>query len=332
MVRDAGFCKSLIGTFKGQRPDRFYFDVVRTHKQVVDSLWPMMHPNSPLARRPPAALPSNTSLSSRRSTRSLPNGRNYQVHQRGSMPRSVSSDNSFNRTIPTFHLPPPTPVHHSGAAIVRRSSDRQVPPNSPFFYHQHMQPPYSPFNPYASNIEENSSDSDDQSAYVSGESDTYVCMRGSETLSIRRESDPSMESGSETYVNSAASDVSSASLEGRIPSPPPVYSEIDPHRNRTQSPTEPFSLDPEALTITGINEEDNLNFDASAVLARTRELESELQRLRTAMTCRLCKANPIGATFCPCGHTVCCHSCAVRLRTCWECNQPVDGVQKMLLA
>ena len=333
MVRDAGFCKSLIGTFKGQTPDRFYFDVIRTHKQVVDHLWPMMHPNSPLARRPPAALPSTSSLSSQRSTRSLPSGRHHRINrQAGSMPRSVSTDNSFRHVPPNYHLPPPTPVHRPNAGIMRRGSDRSAPPTSPFFYHTHLQPPPSPFNPYASNIEENSSDSDDQSVYVSGESDTYVCMRGSETLSIRRSSDHSVE-GSETYVNSAASDVSSASLDGRIPSPPPVYSEVDPHRDRMRSPAGNFSLDPSALTMGEvINEEDTLNFDASAVLARTRELESELQRLRTAMTCRLCNSNPIGATFCPCGHTVCCYGCATRLDNCLECRQPVNGVQKMLLA
>jgi E3 ubiquitin-protein ligase MYLIP len=74
------------------------------------------------------------------------------------------------------------------------------------------------------------------------------------------------------------------------------------------------------------------NFDTQEVLTRTRELESELQRLRSAMTCRVCQTEPLGATFCPCGHTVCCFHCANTLSRCWQCDVPIDNVQRMLLA
>ena len=139
-----------------------------------------------------------------------------------------------------------------------------------------------------------------------------------------------------SYITSGESDISTGSV--RINSPPPIYSEVDPEHSvplsftdmapnsggmRLVSPVIPIASDSESGAV--------FDFDANAVLTRTRELEGELQRLRTAMTCRLCKQNPIGATFCPCGHTVCCHSCAQRLRTCWECNETVSSVQRMLL-
>lgn len=337
VIKTAGYCKSLIGSFKGQSPDRFYFDVVHTHKEVVDYLWPVLHPNSPQVRRPlPPPLPSTTSMmsvASQRSTRSLPAHNPCRIN---SMPRSISTDDSFRRVHGPgmFHMPPPaTPVHRPNPPLPRRNQIR------------HMPPPPSPFNPYASSIDDNSSDSDDQSLYVSGSTgepeDTYVCMRSSDTFSPRH-CNVYTDNDSDTYINSGASEISSASLEQRIASPPPVYSEIDPNQQEIPSPCEAFTPSQgseSSMTINGILNGGGMNsgvtmfnFDASSVLARTRELESELSRLRNAMTCRMCKSNPISATFCPCGHTVCCLNCASRTSSCWECHKPVNTIQRMLLA
>ena len=331
VVKSAGYCKSLIGSFKGQLPDRFYFDVTRTHQEVVDHLWPILHSNTSQSRPQPPPVSSagfhNTSmmsLASQRSTRSLPSNspHHHAARLQASLQRSISSDNTFRRTRipPPPFLPPVNMLHHPTSPSSRRGSNTSTIP------------PPSPFNPYASNIEYNS-DSDEQSNYNSGESDTYVCMRslgGSDTYAG---------AGSDTYVNSGASEVSSTSLENRIPSPPPVYSEIDPNLESVPSPPpRRFPLNSgDNFTISGVlngqlSHERVFNFDTQEVLARTRELESELQRLKSAMTCRMCKVNPISATFCPCGHTICCHLCAKRIHQCWECNSTIVNIQKIALS
>lgn len=94
--------------------------------------------------------------------------------------------------------------------------------------------------------------------------------------------------------------------------PPPEYSERDP----LPSPFLPSSA----------------HLDASAVLSRTRQLEEELSKIKNLMTCRVCRENPVGATFCPCGHTVCCVACAAQYRHCLQCSSQVDNVQRVLLA
>lgn len=221
------------------------------------------------------------------------------------------------------------------------------------------------FNPYLSpSISENGTDTEDESVYASGGSDCYVSMstRSDPSYIFSTQSDPgshrtlpdlsddrdrrgqsmgqnirSDPSGAEMYLTSGDSDISTGS--GRISSPPPIYSEVDPEHstlpefNYNSGSESGMSFVSPIIPIAGEPESGGeiVDFDANAVLTRTRELEGELQRLRTAMTCRLCKQNPIGATFCPCGHTVCCFTCAQRLRTCWECNQIVTSVQRMLL-
>ncbi len=338
VIKSSGYCKSVFGSFKGQTPDRFYFDVTRTHQEVVDHLWPILHPNMSVMStttritRPLPPISSGTyhdsssmSLASQRSSRSLPSHSPHHraIRSQSTLQRSISSDNTFRRP----HMPPPmyppSSVNTSSSSI--RGPDTltrtHVPPSSPFF-------------PYASTIGGNS-DTDEQSSYISGgESDTYVCMRslrGSETYSG---------AGSDTYVNSGASEVSSTSIENRIPSPPPVYSEIDPNSDIPSPPPRPFPTS-DNFTISGVLNTNHImgshdgvfNFDQhDRVIARTRELESELTRLRSAMTCRMCRTNTIGATFCPCGHTVCCLTCAQKLKQCWECDVLIDSVQKIVLA
>ena len=151
---------------------------------------------------------------------------------------------------------------------------------------------------------------------------------------------------SELYMTSLDSECSGASY--RVNSPPPLYREVDEEHS---VPLNFDSLPPsEGMVGSGIPNSAAISlvspiipiassdsgsavfdFDAAAVLSRTQELEGELQRLRAAMTCRDCKQNPIGATFCPCGHTVCCYQCAQTMHRCWECNEPVTSVQRMLL-
>ena len=221
------------------------------------------------------------------------------------------------------------------------------------------------FNPYMSpSISETESDID-ESLYASGGSDCYVAMStqseptyypsttsDASGSSIATSSDtnhnrsaqvhPTLGSDtsgapSDTYITSCDSECSNGSF--RAHSPPPLYTEVDPENtvsisfNDSLPNSGSLSLVSPIIPVpAGGTNSAVFNFDAAAVLTRTRELEGELQRLRSAMTCRLCKQNPIGATFCPCGHTVCCYQCAQRLRTCWECDERVHSVQRMLLA
>lgn len=47
---------------------------------------------------------------------------------------------------------------------------------------------------------------------------------------------------------------------------------------------------------------------------QSRALEERLQKLREALLCMLCCEEEIDAAFCPCGHMVCCQTCANQLQ------------------
>ncbi|KAL6039147.1 hypothetical protein STEG23_002680 [Scotinomys teguina] len=47
---------------------------------------------------------------------------------------------------------------------------------------------------------------------------------------------------------------------------------------------------------------------------QTRVLQEKLRKLKEAMLCMVCCEEEINSTFCPCGHTVCCESCAAQLQ------------------
>lgn len=46
---------------------------------------------------------------------------------------------------------------------------------------------------------------------------------------------------------------------------------------------------------------------------QSRALQERLQKLREALLCMLCCEEEMDAAFCPCGHMVCCQSCANQL-------------------
>lgn len=47
---------------------------------------------------------------------------------------------------------------------------------------------------------------------------------------------------------------------------------------------------------------------------QSRALQERLQKLREALLCMLCCEEEIDAAFCPCGHMVCCQTCANQLQ------------------
>jgi len=202
VVKDAGYSTSLFATFKKNPVDRFYFDVLKTHREVVDRVWPMLHPELP-----PVLL--------------------HRRNTTGSLLRQGRRSRN-----------PPPPPSYSESAIAPATV---VPAN-------------------------------------------------------HRAETPTRD----------------------LHSPPPEYSEID------LSP-----LSGSMLNLQPVNH--RYTIDPATLMSRTRTLELELARLKEAMMCRVCRSNPIGVTFCPCGHTVCCVDCATDRRQCIQCNEAVSSTQRVLL-
>ncbi|KAM9737816.1 E3 ubiquitin-protein ligase MYLIP-A isoform 1-T1 [Menidia menidia] len=64
---------------------------------------------------------------------------------------------------------------------------------------------------------------------------------------------------------------------------------------------------------------------------QSRALQERLQKLREALLCMLCCEEEIDAAFCPCGHMVCCQTCANQLQLCPVCRSEVEHVQHVYL-
>ncbi|KAL5466792.1 hypothetical protein EMCRGX_G030941 [Ephydatia muelleri] len=311
VVKTAGYCKSILGNLKGQNPDRFYFDIVRTHKEVVDNVWTILHPATPTTNAPPVNSPPLSHPAARsQSTQS-------HVHHRPAVSRHRQA------------LPPLPPYSQRS-----RSVDVVAGPNRLCV---------APLGGRTDTPES------EENSYVPGGSDTYVMIRrgsdrpgcgvGSDSVSSTSE-DQYINSASDTYVNyssdtyitsegSECSGASMASMDHRTTSPPPIYTEIDLEHSTSQ---ETGGAPNSAMISLSSPTHQPSSQDAAAALSRAQQLESELQRLRNAMTCRSCKDKPIGAIFCPCGHTVCCYECAQHLRECIQCHRQVDSIQRVLLA
>uniref|UniRef100_A0A674E2N1 RING-type E3 ubiquitin transferase n=1 Tax=Salmo trutta TaxID=8032 RepID=A0A674E2N1_SALTR len=64
---------------------------------------------------------------------------------------------------------------------------------------------------------------------------------------------------------------------------------------------------------------------------QSRALLERLEKLREALLCMLCCVEEIDAAFCPCGHMVCCQTCANQLQSCPVCRSEVEHVQHVYL-
>ena len=325
VVKTAGYCKSLLGNIKSQTADRFYFDVTRTHREVVNHVWSLLNPSdqsSTTTRGRPAASPRLRRGRSQHDP--LPPIPGISGTPSGSRLQRAASMQQPVRPNVCYQQMPPLPTFQQAS----HSADGVVINNRP-----HLASGPSHLTSLASMPSYTASQT------ISESSDDACSTLSSEytTMSSRLGPGYAPHSGSltssQTLSRRSRESVGSASMAH---SPPPDYSEVDPDRQPTPLTFTPHAAglplaSPSSATLP-LSGESVFSFDATSVLTRTRELEGELQRLRSAMTCRLCKQNPIGATFCPCGHTVCCFSCAQRLRTCWECDVLVHSVQRMLLA
>lgn len=70
---------------------------------------------------------------------------------------------------------------------------------------------------------------------------------------------------------------------------------------------------PPLRSPSGDEQQDKEELDCSSC-QQSRALQERLQKLREALLCMLCCEEEIDAAFCPCGHMVCCQSCASQLQ------------------
>ncbi|XP_032637095.1 E3 ubiquitin-protein ligase MYLIP isoform X2 [Chelonoidis abingdonii] len=79
--------------------------------------------------------------------------------------------------------------------------------------------------------------------------------------------------------------------------------------------------------------ESNMNCDSCEGLScqQTKALQEKLRKLKESMLCMVCCEEEINSTFCPCGHTVCCETCAAQLQSCPVCRSRVEHVQHVYL-
>lgn len=340
VVKTAGYCKSLLGNIKSQVPDRFYFDVTRTHREVVNHVWSLLNsPERSGSRR--QSVPTSPQPERLRRSRSqhdplppIPGASSsaQSTAPSGSRLQRAASMQSPLRPNVCYQEMPPLPsfqqASHSADGVVINNRPHLVPHMTPFA----SMPPY--------NISQTISETSDDASSTYSSEYTTMSSRLGPAYTHHSGHPNNTRDPSDTYITSGESAASGASMtHSTLNSPPPGYTEVDPDQHSTPLPFTDFPhseghsmVSPGGSTTLPISGEGVFSFDATCVLNRTRELEGELQRLRSAMTCRLCRQNPIGATFCPCGHTVCCYPCAQRLRTCWECDVLVHSVQRMLLA
>ena len=61
------------------------------------------------------------------------------------------------------------------------------------------------------------------------------------------------------------------------------------------------------------------------------ELKEQLEQIQDELMCRVCMDADIDTAFCPCGHLVCCSSCAERLDSCPVCRSHITQMQHIFL-
>uniref|UniRef100_U3EQ04 RING-type E3 ubiquitin transferase n=1 Tax=Micrurus fulvius TaxID=8637 RepID=U3EQ04_MICFL len=60
-------------------------------------------------------------------------------------------------------------------------------------------------------------------------------------------------------------------------------------------------------------------------------LQEKLRKFKESLLCMACCEEEINSTFCPCGHTVCCETCAIQLQVCPVCRSEIEHVQHVYL-
>ncbi|XP_060564647.1 uncharacterized protein LOC132723862 [Ruditapes philippinarum] len=61
-------------------------------------------------------------------------------------------------------------------------------------------------------------------------------------------------------------------------------------------------------------------------------LKAENEKLKEMQTCKICMERPVSTTLLPCGHLVCCETCAGRLQRCPICRKRIKGTVKTFMS
>ncbi|XP_067913866.1 E3 ubiquitin-protein ligase MYLIP-like [Heterodontus francisci] len=79
--------------------------------------------------------------------------------------------------------------------------------------------------------------------------------------------------------------------------------------------------------------ENELNCNSCEGLScqQSQVLQEKLRKLKEALLCMVCCGEEINTAFCPCGHMVCCNTCATQLQACPVCRSEIDHVQHVFL-
>ncbi|XP_042187959.1 E3 ubiquitin-protein ligase MYLIP [Callorhinchus milii] len=91
--------------------------------------------------------------------------------------------------------------------------------------------------------------------------------------------------------------------------------------------------DPDAQNSPLKSSDNELNCNSCEGLScqQSQALQEKFRKLKEALLCMVCCGEEINTAFCPCGHMVCCDTCASQLQACPVCRSLVDHVQHVFL-
>ncbi|XP_067857795.1 E3 ubiquitin-protein ligase MYLIP-A isoform X2 [Heptranchias perlo] len=89
--------------------------------------------------------------------------------------------------------------------------------------------------------------------------------------------------------------------------------------------------DGQNLPLESSEHELNCNSCEGLSCQQSHALQEKLRKLKEALLCMVCCGEEINTAFCPCGHMVCCDTCATQLQACPVCRSEIDHVQHVFL-
>ncbi|ESO95088.1 hypothetical protein LOTGIDRAFT_206409 [Lottia gigantea] len=101
------------------------------------------------------------------------------------------------------------------------------------------------------------------------------------------------------------------------------------HTNSQMASTNNTVEERSPLQVHTVNNELQLNTHTK--LEEIEMLKSKLQCIEEGFTCLVCRDNSIQTALCPCGHVICCQSCAEQLTECPMCRSQIDKIQRVFI-
>ncbi|XP_041041092.1 E3 ubiquitin-protein ligase MYLIP-A isoform X1 [Carcharodon carcharias] len=93
----------------------------------------------------------------------------------------------------------------------------------------------------------------------------------------------------------------------------------------------PHDQDGQNSPLKSSEHELNCNSCEGLSCQQSQALQEKLRKLKEALLCMVCCGEEINTAFCPCGHMVCCNSCANQLQACPVCRSGIDHIQHVFL-